>query len=418
MYYGVNEAATSATEGEDYTLPEMNYITFSRSKATAQVTIPIINDEIVEGDETLGLILLSSDHPDIEYLHMGGAETITIRDNDLVTVDFIGPDSYTVNEGDGSVAVTFGITAGTLAANASVAVSYATSADTAFEADDYTPVAGTVILTADNPEVTVWIPIIDDAVLEGDEEFGFTITPGGNAIAGDTSAEITITDDDPPLGTIGFPNEPGAIEEVWENDGSGLIRISVQTSPSLSDTFTLNYEIEPGTTASTAASTATSEDYMDTVLEGVLRLEPNTSFHQISIRLNDDSIAEGAESLVIRLVIPDGTTLPTGFSLTNATQEVIILDDDSTLVGFGIDLMETELESYVHKLGGVALGVGLGALTSQEGEIGHTITLNYVVEDGSAIRARIMGRFSVRDGYLILMRTAIGSLMLTAARFL
>ena len=83
MYYGVNEAATSATEGEDYTLPEMNYVTFSSDqKRTAQVTIPIINDEIVEGDETLGLILLSSDHPDIEYLHPGGAETITIRDND------------------------------------------------------------------------------------------------------------------------------------------------------------------------------------------------------------------------------------------------------------------------------------------------------------------------------------------------
>ena len=212
VYYGVNEAATSATEGEDYTLPEMNYITFSRSKATAQVTIPIINDEIVEDDEALGLILLSSDHPDIEYLHPGGAETITIRDNDLVTVDFIGPDSYTVNEGDGPVAVTFGITGGTLAANASVAVSYATSADTAFEADDYTPVAGTVILMALNSRATIRIPIIDDATPEKDKKFGFTITPGVGAMAGDTSAEITITDDDPP-GTIGFRVDNPAYEK-------------------------------------------------------------------------------------------------------------------------------------------------------------------------------------------------------------
>ena len=204
VYYGVNEAATSATEGEDYTLPETNYVTFSRSNADVPVVIPIINDEISEDDETLGLILLSSDHPDIQY--MGGAETITIRDDDSVTVGIIGEIARTVNEGDGSVAVTFGITAGTLADNitaSTVSVSYATSADTAFEADDYTPVAGTVILTADNPEVTVWIPITNDAVLEGDEEFEFTITPGGNAIAGDTSADITITDDDP-LGTIGF----------------------------------------------------------------------------------------------------------------------------------------------------------------------------------------------------------------------
>ena len=53
---------------------------------------------------------------------------------------------------------------------------------------------------------------------------------------------------------------------------------------------------------------------MDTVLEGVLNLGPNKNFHRLSIRLNDDSIAEGAESLVIRLVVPDGTTLPHGFT--------------------------------------------------------------------------------------------------------
>ena len=394
VYYGVDEADTSATEGEDYTLPEMNYVTFSRSNATAQVTIPIINDKISEDDETLGLILLSSDHPDIEY--MGAGRTITIRDDDPVTVGIIGEIARTVNEGDGSVAIEFGVTAGTLAddPSAAISVTYATSADTALEADDYTPVAGAVILTALNSRATIRIPIIDDAVLEGDEEFEFTVTPGVGEIAGDTSAEITITDDD--QGTIGFAGDPDRLEEVWENDGSGLIRLNVETSPSLSVTFALRYVIEPGTTASTAASTATSEDYMDTVLEGVLNLGPNKNFHRLSIRLNDDSIAEGAESLVIRLVVPEGTTLPPGFSLTNATQEVIILDNDSTLVGFGTDSAETEIESFTHDLGGFNLGVGLGALSSQEGFLDHTITLNYVIEPGTATSEDYGQVFSTR----------------------
>ena len=208
------------------------------------------------------------------------------------------------------------------------------------------------------------------------------------------SVVITITDDD--QGTIGFAGEPDRLEEVWENDGSGLIRLNVETSPSLSVTSALRYVIEPGTTASTAASTATSADYMDTVLDGVLNLGTNKNFHRLSIRLNDDSIAEGAESLVIRLVVPDGTTLPPGFSLTNATQEVIILDNDSTLVGFGTDHAETEIESYTHDLGGFNLGVGLGALSSQEGFLDHTITLNYVIEPGTATSEDYRQVFSTR----------------------
>ena len=396
VYYGITQAVTTATAGEDYELATRDSVVLTAVNTQATIRIPILNDDLFEGDEAFGIVLLGSSHPRVQAT---GNTEVTIKDDDSVTVGFIGPASYTVNEGDGSVAVTFGITGNTkLANNETVEFQYATFANpnSASANEDYTDIDLTpVVLTADNPEVTVWIPITNDTTPEGDESFTFAIAPHAD-FGGTSLVVITITDDDPP-GTIGFPNEPGAIEEVWENDGSGLIRINVQTSPSLSDTFTLNYVIEPGTAASTAASTATSEDYMDTVLDGVLRLKPNTKFHQLSIRLNDDSIAEGAESLFVRLVVPDGTTLPTGFSLTNATQEVIILDDDSTLLGFGTDLMETELESYVHRLGGVGLGVGLGALTSQEGEIGHTITLNYVVEAGSAILGEDYGQvFSTR----------------------
>ena len=300
----------------------------------ATIRIPILNDDLFEGDEAFAIALLGSSHPRVQAT---GNTEVTIKDDDSVTVGFIGPASYTVNEGDGSVAVTFGITGNTkLANNETVEFQYATFANpnSASANEDYTDIDLTpVVLTADNPEVTVWIPITNDTTPEGDESFTFAIAPHAD-FGGTSIVVITITDDDPPLGTIGFAGEPDRLEEVWENDGSGLIRLNVETSPSLSVTSALRYVIEPGTTASTAASTATSEDYMDTVLEGVLNLGTNKNFHRLSIRLNDDSIAEGAESLVIRLVVPEGTTLPPGFSLTNPTQEVIILDNDSTLVGF------------------------------------------------------------------------------------
>ena len=364
VYYGVTEATTSATEGEDYTLPEMNYVTFSSSKATAQVTIPIINDKIFEGDETLGLILLSSDHPDIEY--MGGRETITIRDNDQVTVDFIGPDSYTVNEGDGSVAVTFGITAGTLAANATVAVSYATSADTAFEADDYTPVAGTVILTADNPEVTVWIPITNDTTPEGDERFTFIISPPTD-FGGVSSADITITDDDP-LGTIGFALDYYEGKEFINGNAVPQVRVS----PLLADTFTLNYVIESGTATA-------GEDYTSMTM-GTVELRPGVLFNSLEIEILVDDIQEGIENFFVRLALPDGASLPPGYSFSETRTEVGILDDEAAQIGF-IETSRRFDELYVS--GGsvndpvIAIGVELE-------ELGETVTLHYVIENGSA----------------------------------
>ena len=59
-------------------------------------------------------------------------------------------------------------------------------------------------------------------------------------------------------------------------------------------------------------------------------------------------------------------------------------------------MAETEIESYTHDLGGFNLGVGLGALTNQEGVLDHTITLNYVVEPGTATSEDYRQVFSTR----------------------
>ena len=63
---------------------------------------------------------------------------------------------------------------------------------------------------------------------------------------------------------------------------------------------------------------------------------------------------------------------------------------------FGTDHAETEIESFTHDLGGFNLGVGLGALGSQEGFLDHTITLNYVIEPGTATSEDYRQVFSTR----------------------
>ena len=356
--YGVSvQDAGTATAGEDYELATRDSIVLTAMNRRATVSIPILDDDLYEGDETFAIALLGSSHPDLEA---SGKTQVTIKDNDSVTVDFIGPDSYTVNEGDGPVAVTFGITAGTLAANATVTVSYTIpfSGNTA-DVDDYTAGGDTVILSADMPEVTIEIPIIDDSKPEGDEQFVIIVNFGGAPAP--SVRTITIKDDDPP-GIIGLSysnNNPTG--EVDENDGT--IRLDFGADPALAGSnVTLNYVIEPG-------SATAGADYTD----GSGTLDLTDFFLDISIR--DDSVPESVERFVVRLSLAEGSELPPGYSLGPDLEVTIIDDDGVTLIGF------TQAAYEVTETLNAAVGfevAALGAALTEE------VTLEYKIEDGTA----------------------------------
>ena len=130
VYYGITQAFTTATAGEDYELATRDSVVLTALNSRATVSIPILNDDLYEGDEAFAIALLGSSHPRVKAT---GDTEVTIKDDDSVTVGFIGPASYTVNEGDGLVAIGFGVTAGTLAddSSAEISVVYFSAADTA-----------------------------------------------------------------------------------------------------------------------------------------------------------------------------------------------------------------------------------------------------------------------------------------------
>ena len=361
----------SATVGDDYSLVARDSVTLTKANPTIVVIIDILQDELFEGDETFAVALLSSSHPDVT---LGDDTLVTIQDNDSVTVGILdGLGSQTVNEADGSVAVKFGITGNTtLAGAATVAVTYQTfdSPNEATEIDDYTRAEGTVILTADNPERTIEIQIIDDDVIESDERFELILSANGDSLP---PVMITIEDDGEE--EIGF-----AADEFVIKEDSGVGYASFYVLSSHPATFTLNYVIEPGT--------ATEEDLiLMGKTTGVVEFTATTTFHRIDININNDTHKEGVESIFVRLVIPDGTSLPPGFSLTQDRGEIVIVDDDVTLVGLGPGTTNTN-----EPRGNI--GVGVGVNNGGEGFLAHTVTLNYVVEAGSAIFGEDYGRVS------------------------
>ena len=236
---------------------------------------------------------------------------------------------------------------------------------------DYKPVAGTVILTADQPEATIEIPLVDDGITEGDEQFTF------ESLLFDSAGTITITDDDP--GIIEIPLDLYKVEAhesdfatVGDPSTSGIANLRVRTDPPLVEPFTLNYVIEFGS--------ASADDLLATPMTGEWELVENVRLHDFLIDINNDDDPESVENFFVDLSIPDGTSLPPGYSILPGRSEVTIADNDLKLVGF--DRLEGPTENTKNR-NFASAGLAIGP--SGEDFLGVTITLHYEIENGTAI---------------------------------
>ncbi len=134
------------------------------------------------------------------------------------TLTFL-PTFYSVAEGAGSVTLKVGRHAGSTGA---ISVNYATVPSTATAGADYTTTSGTLNwANGDSADKTIVVPILQDALLEGNEFFAVGLggaTGGATISVAGAAATVRITDDEPdtfPIGSLlpgGFvsPNVPNA----------------------------------------------------------------------------------------------------------------------------------------------------------------------------------------------------------------
>jgi hypothetical protein len=108
----------------------------------------------------------------------------------------------TVSEGAGSITVSVRVTTSDGAPTGSAAtVNYATADGTALAGSDYTTRTGTLTVpagTASGALLTVTaVPILDDAVVEGNQSFSIALSAFTNVVSGPITVEtITITDNE------------------------------------------------------------------------------------------------------------------------------------------------------------------------------------------------------------------------------
>ena len=113
------------------------------------------------------------------------------------------PSNYTANESAGSITVTAVLSPAQPFMD--VFVDYETMAGTAVADQDYAPVSGTLTFPQGITETTMAIPILDNAIPEPDRTFSLALNNPVHAILNNSSATITILDDDiPPTESVVF----------------------------------------------------------------------------------------------------------------------------------------------------------------------------------------------------------------------
>ena len=176
-------------------------MTFGPNVTTASFTVPIVNDVLVEGPQTVNLALSSPGGGAL--VGTPGSAVLTITDNDAGGAFQFGAAAYTATEpasgltpGVATITVTRTVPAGMTAGLATV--DYATSDGTATAGADYTATAGTLTFPVGVLSRTFTVPVLHDTVDEPAETVSLTLAnPTGGATLGARSAAVlTITDND------------------------------------------------------------------------------------------------------------------------------------------------------------------------------------------------------------------------------
>ncbi|MCW6050661.1 Calx-beta domain-containing protein [Microcoleus sp. A2-C5] len=308
----VNLTNGTATAPADYANTAIPVNFAAGDSAPKTIVVPIVDDTLVEGNETVNLSLTN---PTGATIGTQGTASLSIVDNDTLptsTLQFSAP-TFRINENGTPIAAVTVTRTGSSAAAVSATVSLADG--TAVAPDDYGNSPIVVNFAAgDSAPKTVNIPIVNDTLFEGNETVNLSlINPTGNATIGTQSTAVTtIVDND---STLQFSSPTFSLNE----DGTPIAAVTVTRTGVTSGTVSA--------TVSLADGTATGGlDYNGNPI--VVSFAPGDSAPKtVNIPIVNDTLVEGNETANLTLGSPTGNA-----SIgTQSTATFDIIDNDSTL---------------------------------------------------------------------------------------
>ena len=181
-------ATGTAIAGQDYT-PTTGTVLFADGQTFQTVTVPVINNGLVEGNQTVGMVL---SNPTNTFLATPNAATLTIIDNNLAPGNLMfSATGFSVSETGTNAVITVVRTNGSIG---QISVNFAAGGGTATVGTDYTPVTGSLTFLDGETNKTFLVPVFHDPVATGNLTVNLTLTnpTGGAQIIG--PATVTIDD--------------------------------------------------------------------------------------------------------------------------------------------------------------------------------------------------------------------------------
>jgi len=275
----------TAQAGLDY-VAGSGTLTFAAAQTSQTFVIPITNDTLAEGNETVNLTLTNP----TGGASLGSPNTalLTIVD-DEVPLQFKAS-SYTVSEASRTATITVVRSGPT---SPVVTVDYATSDGTASAGSDYTATSGTLTFTSGQTSKTFTIAIINDTLNESTETVNLSLSnPTGGALLGpQNTAVLTIADNDLG-GALRFSSATYKISETGP-----VAKITVQRSGGTASGVAVDYSTSDGTATAGSDYSATS---------GTLTFAAGQTSATFTIPIINDTMNESDETVNVTLSNPSG----------------------------------------------------------------------------------------------------------------
>lgn len=186
----LNTSNGTATSGSDYVAISNAVVTIPAGQLCTPVNIPILDDNIAEGNETFSVTI---SNPSSNATLGTSTATVTVVDNE--SVPSLSINSISVNENDGTASLTVSLSA---PAEQNVTFTVNTQNGSAVAPGDYIAITSqTYTILAGQTTVAINIPVVEDVLVEGNETFNVVLSnPSANATILSGTGSVTIIDNE------------------------------------------------------------------------------------------------------------------------------------------------------------------------------------------------------------------------------
>jgi hypothetical protein len=278
---------TATAAGGDYA-PISGSLSFPPGVRTRIFSVPVSNDALLEGDETVNLSLSNPQPVGVAFLGVRQAAVLTIR-TASPEIQF-ARSRFTVSEAAARATI---VVTRRPPTKPVVTVDYSTSDDTAVAGTDYVPTSGTLTLASGVSRASFAVKLLHNTAQQGTRNVTLTLgNPGAGARLGDPSAATLSIGDVDVAGSLQF-----ALSDFSVSETGPVAVITVFRAGGNASGVSVDYATSDG-------SAQAGVNYLPA--SGTLTFEDGDTARSFTVGVLDDGQANGNKTVNLTLTHPRG----------------------------------------------------------------------------------------------------------------